>query len=298
MINRQGRIPTFAERFRLHVIYAWRHHRYLNLRNPRSFTELVQWRKLFDRDPRMPSLADKLAVKQHVGSLLGPEWVLPTLWSGTVLPEIPPCAPPFVVKARHGCNQTEFVLDEDFDWDAIHARARKWMRSAYGFWLDEWLYRGIPRGLLIEPYIGRGRELPVDYKFYVFGGAVRFIQVHLGRSSNHRWMQFDRRWRRVSASTADPDPAPPRSLAAMIAAAEKLGRGHDFLRVDFYEPAGKPVFGEITFYPGSGLDPFDPVSLDKTIGAEWLKVRSARPPDARPSHEPAPARDPEWALAR
>jgi hypothetical protein len=146
--------------------------------------------------------------------------------------------------------------------------------QSYGRWLDEWHYARIPRGILAEPFVGRGTQLPVDYKFYVFGGRAEYVQVHLGRGTDHRWILFDRAWQRVSAPTRDADPPPPRSFAAMVAAAEELGRGFEFVRVDLYEVDDRPLFGEMTFLPGSGLDRFNPVSLDGIIGAHWLRARS------------------------
>jgi hypothetical protein len=90
-------------------------------------------------------------------------------------------------------------------------------------------------------------------------------------------MLFDRSWRRVSVASADPDPVAPASLARMIVAAEVLAKGIDFLRVDLYEVGGRPLFGEMTFYPGSGLDRFDPVALDHELGAHWLRALAHEP---------------------
>lgn len=258
----------------MRLTYWWRHGRWPSLDRPRLFTELVQVRKLRDRDPRLPVMADKVAAKAFVAERLGAEWVTPTLWQGDELPAVAPWPAPFVVKARHGCKQNAFVRSDRDDWAAVRRRAHAWPRRRYGRWLDEWLYGHIPRGLLVEPMIGDARALPVDYKFYVFGGAVACVQVHLGREALHRWIVFDPEWRRVSGATADPDPAPPSSLGRMIQAAETLARGFDFVRCDFYEDGGRPLFGEFTFYPGSGLDPFDPVALDRELGARWLAVRS------------------------
>jgi TupA-like ATPgrasp len=260
-------------RARICLTYLWRHEILPDLDNPQSFNEWVQWRKLHDRDGRLPLLADKLRVKDIVADRIGSEWIIPTYWHGTELPTEPVWPTPFVVKSRHGCNQHVFVFDATANWDAIRRRAQKWMNSEYGFWLDEWLYRQIPRGLLIEPFIGKDKTLPIDYKFYVFGGRVEYVQVHLDRGGRHRWILFDRAWHRVSAGTTDPDPLPPYALTQMIEAAEELGRGFDFVRVDLYEASGKPLFGEMTFYPGSGLDPFAPTSLDAVIGAHWSKAR-------------------------
>lgn len=144
------------------------------------------------------------------------------------------------------------------------------MGSPYGLWLDEWGFRDIERGLLVEPFVGDGESLPVDYKFYVFHGRVEAVQVHLDREHDHRWLLFDRDWHRLSSATRDPDPAPPATLSRMIAGAETLARGFDFVRVDFYDTGPVPRFGEMTFYPGSGLDPFDPPSLDLELGRLWL----------------------------
>ena len=255
---------------RVHLTYAWRHRRLLHLDRPTRFTELVQRRKLTDRDPRLPVLADKVLAKNWVARTLGAEWIIPTLWHGDELPHQPRWRLPFVVKSRHGCNQRAFVRAETDDWPTIRRAANAWTKHAYGGWLDEWIYRHIPRGILVEPFVGSQGRLPIDYKLYTFHGHVAFVQVHLDRETRHRWIIMDRRWRRVSALTAEPDPAPPRSLTAMIEAAEALARGIDFVRSDFYEIGGKPVFGEMTFYPGSGLDPFDQPGLDEAMGAFWL----------------------------
>lgn len=243
-----------------------------DLDEPATFTELVQARKLDGHDPWMVGMADKVVAKARVAARLGTGWTIPTLWHGTELPETAPWPVPFVVKARHGCRQNIFVLDDSADWTAIRTRAASWMRRSYGGWLDEGLYRDIPRGLLVEPFVGTPPSLPIDYKFYVFGGRVAAVQVHLARGGRHRWVMFDRDWRRLSAGGAATAPPAPASLPAMIAAAETLGEARDFCRVDLYEIAGKPLFGEMTFYPGSGLDRFDPVALDALLGREWLRA--------------------------
>ena len=263
-----------VSRLRIFLTYVWRHHRIPRLASPRTFTEMVQHRKLHDRDPHMPALADKVRVKDFVRAKLGRDWVTPTLWQGTRLPDQPPWPRPFVLKSRHGCNQIAFVDDGNVHrWPEIRQRAHGWVRTRYGRWLDEWAYEDIEAGLLVEPYIGMPGRLPIDYKLYVFGGKVAYVQVHLDRAHHHRWLLFTPGWTLISARTQDADPVRPASLDRMIAAAETLGRDFDFVRADFYDVNGAPVFGEMTFYPGSGLDPFDPPELDYVIGAHWLRAR-------------------------
>lgn len=251
------------------LAYLWRHGRLPDLDAPKRFTELVQHRKLFNRDPRLPRMIDKVTVKRFVGETLGTAWVTPTLWTGEELPPERCWEAPFVVKSRHGCNQRCFVRIGNEDWDAVRLASDRWMRFTYGRWLAEWGYRSVPKGLLVEPFVGRAGQLPVDYKIYVFGGRAEFVQLHLEREHDHRWVLFDRVRRPVSRPSPDTNALTPASLNAMLQAAELLGRGFDFVRIDFYEVDGKPRFGEMTFYPGSGLDPFDPVELDGVLGQRW-----------------------------
>ena len=285
-LSRGANDASIAALARIGLTYWWRHGRLPDLANPTRFTEWVQWRKLFDRNPRMPALTDKVAVKHHVARVLGPEWLVTTLWHGDILPEICPWLTPIVVKSRHGCNHTRFVRSHDEDWLAVRTQAERWLRHPYGYWLDEWLYRDIPRGIIVEPFIGERGVLPVDYKLYVFGGRVSHVQVHLEREHAHRWILFTRDWKRRSARDGESDPLPPMSLDAMIAAAERLAASFDFVRADFYEVAGQPRFGELSFYPGSGLDPFNPDEIDLEMGALWTVARVASPHELR-THRPA-----------
>ena len=275
---------ALLRRLRVQITYLWRHGRFADVTNPRLLTEHIQWRKLYGHDPRYPPLADKLCVKDHVATRLGKHWLVPTLWRGTVLPTHPAWAMPFVVKSRHGCGHF-IVVRTMADYRTARRRSVRWMRTTYGVWLDEWLYRHIPRGLLVEAYIGEADRLPIDYKLFVFGGRVRFVQVHLDRATRHRWIVFDMAWHRVSPATADLDPPRPATLGRMIAAAEALGENFDFVRADFYEVAGQALFGELTFYPGSGLEPVDPPALNAAMGEYWSQARATA--TARPRRQAA-----------
>jgi hypothetical protein len=266
--SRVLRTPVGTSRLRIQICYLWRHRRLARLGQPQLLTEWIQHRKLHDRDPRLPILADKVQAKIEVAAALGERWIVPTLWRGSVLPDVPAWPFPYVVKSRHGSQQVQIVRNEADHRIAV-TRSRAWMKSGYGAWLDEWLYSEIPRGLLVEPFIGTGDALPVDYKLFVFGGRVSHVQVHLDRAGMHRWIVFDRQWRRASPATPDPDPPPPATLAQMIVAAERLGAGFPFVRADFYEVGGQPLFGELTFYPGSGLEHVEPAALDLEMGCLW-----------------------------
>lgn len=273
---------------RIRLTFLWRHHRLPALANPKRFTELVQRRKLLDRDPRMVSLVNKVTAKAAASRLFGEDWIIPTIWTGTSLPDDPDWAFPFILKASHGCNQNVVCHDQS-DYDGARARASKWTDRPYGLWLDEWAYRGAPRGFIVEPYLGDRTTRPVDYKIYVFGGFAAFVQVHVDRAKNHRWILYDRQWKQISKLGEAPLLAPI-NLERLLANAERIAKPFDFARVDFYEIEGVPKFGEVTFYPGSGLDRFDPPELDIEIGRHWLRAReSSFKGDEMPSSQPQAA---------
>ncbi|NCP23217.1 MAG: polysaccharide biosynthesis protein [Erythrobacter sp.] len=260
---------------RINLCYLFKQHRIPDLENAERFTEMVQLRKLHDRDPRHPVLMDKIAAKRLVADALGEDWVVPIRWQGADLPETIPFACPAILKARHGCNQYRVLRTAPTyrEWEQIRRTASRWMRREYGGWLDEWGYRDTPRGLLAEPLLNPDGALPVDYKIYVFGGQATHVQVHLDRAGRHRWVLHDRDWRQLVPG-ADA-PLPPVSLSSMLAAAEQLASGYDFLRVDFYEVEGRPLFGEFCLYPGSGLDPFAADWVDFELGALWRAARAS-----------------------
>ncbi len=265
-------LRLLVKRARIHIIYFWRHRRRLNLSKPKRFTELVQARKLHPRNVVISRLIDKIKVKHFVAAQIGRDWVIPTLWHGTRLPDHPISASPVIVKSSHGCNQYVVFHPETGDWADIKRKAAKWIRRPYGRWLDEGYYADVEPAVLIEPFMSPNGDLPVDYKLYVFGGKVAFVQVHVGRGAHHRWALFDRGWQRISKETCS-GIGPPISLTDMIEAAEILAANIDFVRIDFYEIAGKPLFGEMTFYPGSGLDPFYPECIDAIMGDLWLEAQ-------------------------
>ena len=252
------------------MTYRWRHGRWPSLERPVRFTEWVQWRKLNDRRADLALLTDKAHAKAIAEARLPTEYIIPALWLGMDLPEVPPWPMPFVVKANHGCKQFVIVRTAA-DYIAARKIAPRWLRAAYGTWLDEWHYGAARRLILVEPYIG-GAQLPVDYKVYVFGGRAEIVQLHTGRGGEHRWTQFDRDWQPLS----EPPPAeqragqaPPPRLADLLAAAELMARDWDFVRVDFYCEGNAVLFGEYCLYPGSGLDPFRPDALDLMLGKRW-----------------------------
>ena len=270
-------MPIIPDRIgiQLHALRAFG--RLLDIDNGQSFSEKCQRRKLArEQHARYAALADKLAVKRFVADRVGAGYVTPTLWSGVRLPAAPDPSWPahIVVKANHGSGTNLFVNTANANWSETERESRTWLLSSHAPSMKERWYELIPRRLLVEPNITESDEEPLNYRFFVFHGRVEFIQLDLYPNTERaRRAMYSRDWVLLPFTTKrrrEPTPQPPpRHLESMVAAAEALGAEFDFVRVDLYDLADGPRFGEMTFAPGSGFSPFDPPAYDLEIGRLW-----------------------------
>jgi hypothetical protein len=246
-------------------------------RPPLTFTEKVCHKLAHDRRPLARTYADKLAVRDHVRATC-PAVRLPRLLAHVeheddILSALPPA--PWVMKASHGsgmiliCDRPGAVTPS-----LVYQSARSWLRRDYGVRFWEWQYLGLPRRILFEEYLGRGRQTPDDFKFYVMHQQVRFIEVDQARYIRHTRDFFWPDWTPITsrigpAPTAAVPPARPANLAKMIAIAEALGAGTDFVRVDLYSIGEEIFFGELTHSPAAGKFDFADPALDLKLGSCW-----------------------------
>jgi hypothetical protein len=240
---------------------------------PETFNERIQHRKLHGDQAVFARYADKLGVKSHVRQVLGEAFVVPTLWHGKALP--PASARdwplPLVIKSNHGTGRNYFArTPADLEAPVLDALCAQWMTARSHPHLKERFYELIDRQLLVEPFLGE--NLP-DYKFYVFAGRVRCVHVDTDRRIAHKRNFYDPEWKRLPFALRYPPDSHeverPEHLTMMIEAAEKLGVGFDFVRVDFYDLIDGPRFGEMTFTPGGGYERFTPREWDRRLGSYW-----------------------------
>jgi hypothetical protein len=258
------------------VLDHFRYHgRLPNLQQPRTFSEKIAHRKLYDRDPRIPLLVDKIAAKEQMAGRFGQDFILPMLASFASEAEVNFAALPYpcVVKPNHLSGFNVFLRQQPADTDRVRRRLGRLLRQRYENASEEWAYSQIAPRLLVEPWIDGGEHGLIDYKLHTFGGRVFAIQVDVDRYTHHGRCFFDMAWKQMPLELVYPKAAyeipRPVALERMIQLAEQIGEGFSYVRVDLYEIAEKVKFGEATFYPGAGLEVFNPREFDTLFGAQW-----------------------------
>lgn len=247
------------------------------IREPRSFNEKVMYRKLYTDEEIFATLEDKWGSRDYVRDRVGEE-ILNEIYCVTKDPdEIPfeDLPEKFVVKASHGSGWNLLVVDKsEADFERIKATCEDWLSRTYVPTANEYWYEDIEPRILVEKYLDEvGQEVPRDFKFFVFHGQVKYIQVDFDRATQHKRCVFTPDWEFVDVRIRVPQGAPidrPENLEEMIGVAERLGEESDFLRVDLYNVDDEIiVFGELTVAHGSGGNNFEPVEYDFEFGSHW-----------------------------
>ena len=251
------------------------HGRLPNLLHPRTFSEKVAYRKLHDRDPKLSLLVDKIAAKRQMAARFGEEFILPLLATFDSESQIDFAALPYpcVIKPNHLSGFNVFLKERPADEKKARRQLGRLLHQRYERASEEWAYSKIEPRLLVEPFIEAGPHGLIDYKFHTFGGRVFSIQVDVDRYTRHARNFFDAAWKPMPFELVYPaakyEIARPAALEEMIHYAEQIGAGFSYVRVDLYEIAGKGIFGEATFYPGAGLEVFNPRKFDTLFGEQW-----------------------------
>jgi len=268
------RLPDYVL---INLTYFRTFRRLPNLRHPRTFTEKIAWRKLYQHNPQFPIFADKVAVKAEIANLIGEQHIIETLWVGDNPEDIPFDAlkPPYVIKVNHSSGGNVFIRTaQDIKKDKIVASMRGQLGFSHAHRSREWGYLGIPHKVLVERMVEMpGDDVPEDYKFFAYHGRVHFIEVDYDRFKGHKRNLYDREWNLLPVKLKFPPTSKaickPVNLGEMINLAEKIGAQFDFVRVDLYSPPQGILFGEVTFYPYSGLQRFIPKDWDNKFGEPW-----------------------------
>lgn len=256
----------------------------LNLDNPQTFSEKLQWLKLYNRNPEYVKMVDKIEAKNYVSSIIGEKYVVPTYATYNSVDEIEFDALPdrFVLKTTHAGGSVGVVICHDkthFDRDAAKKNLRIAMKRDHSKLGREWVYSQIKPRIIAEQLLevrpdGVG-DLP-DYKFFCFDGEVKALFVGSERQTGDvKFDFFDADFNHLDFIQGHPQlgrPIPkPARFEEMKALAGKLSEGLPHARIDLYDTGKSIYFGEITFFHFSGFTPFEPEEWDYIFGS-WLTL--------------------------
>ena len=263
----------------LKIAYFIHFKKRLNLKNPQTFSEKLQWLKLYNRNPLYTTLVDKYAVKKWVADKIGEEYVIPTLgvWDKVEDIDFDKLPSQFVLKCTHDSGSVVICRDKKkFNKkEAIKKLSRGLKHSGY-YYGREWPYKNVPRRIIAEKYIEDtdGQELR-DYKFFCFNGDPKFMYISNDRGVDPHTDFFDMEKRPLPFRLKDPPskhvPHIPEQFEQMKDLATSLSNGIAHVRVDFYLVNKKIYIGELTFFHNGGFTIFTPSVWDKKIG-DLLKL--------------------------
>lgn len=279
------RIITLKDETYVKILYEKVLKKKLDLDNPKTFNEKLQWLKLNDRNSDYVKMVDKYEVKEYVSSIIGEEYIIPTLGIYEKFEDIDFKKFPnqFVVKCTHDSASTVICKDKKtFNYEEAKNKINKCLKRNYYYLGREWPYKNVKPRIIIEKYMEDvSADVLRDYKFMCFNGKVKCSFVCSNRYSKTGINVdfFDLEWKKMPFErhykNSNLDISKPINYERMIELSEKLSKDIPFVRVDWYEINGKVYFGELTFYPGDGLEEFTPEKYDEILGS-WIKLPNVK----------------------
>ncbi len=248
-------------------IYQRRMGRPLDFNHLTTFTEKMQWLKLYDSTLLKSRLTDKYLVRRWVADKIGQEYLIPLLgvWNDFDDIDFNELPDQFVLKCNHGSGMNVIVRDKKtFDKQRAREKINAWLDTDFATMLLELHYTRIKRKIIAEKYIENMSDGVIDYKFHCFNGTPEFLQVIGDRdyAKHTRHQKFcDLDYNDIGAMFDDYPLFPyyvpkPAEFEKMKSFAKILSEGFSYVRVDFYEIDGKLLFGEMTFTSDAGYFPY------------------------------------------
>ena len=268
---------TFLK-FCFHASFGYK----LNLKDPKTFSEKLQWLKLYDRRPEYVEMVDKHRVRKIVAERIGEEYLIPQLgvWDRPEDIDFDALPDKFVLKCTHNSGVGMCICKDKstLDIEKVKRELAEGLAQDYYLGGREWPYKNVERRIVAEQYMedAETEELR-DYKFFCFDGVAKalFVATERQAAEETKFDFFDMDYNHLDFRNGHPNaqvpPKKPVQFEKMRQLAEALSVGIPHVRVDLYEVNGKIYFGELTFSHWSGMMPFEPASWDRTFG-DWLTL--------------------------
>lgn len=248
-----------------------------NLSTPINFSEKLQWLKLYNHKELYTLLVDKIEAKKWVAERIGKEYIIETLkvWDKAEDLSFDELPERFVLKCSHNSGGVTVCTDKAvLNKDSLVKEYKRLLKENYYYAGREWPYKNVKPRILAERFVTENPNTPLtDYKFYCFNGEPRFLYISQ-TDPEHKdtpITYLDTNWtltpfQRKNHSLLEPLPQRPDNLEEMLGICRTLSSGIPFVRVDLYNIEGKVYFSEMTFFPASGYNTFEPEEWDRKIG--------------------------------
>lgn len=254
----------------------------LNLKNPKRYTEKIQWYKLNYRTNLITLCADKYAVREYVeskglGFLLNELYAVYEKADDIDFSKLPNS---YAMKANNSSGTNRFVFDNSIaDHQSLREDAKNWLAHKAKSISGEWCYENIEPRIIFEKLLPRdeNNDLP-DYKFFCFNGEPYCLYTMIDYTDNHANgklgfydMEFNQLpYRRMDFAPITKELPKPKNFDKMVEYARILSKDFPHVRVDFYNIDGQIVFGELTFHNASGYTVFGPDEFDFIMGEKFI----------------------------
>lgn len=287
-LGARGYLNWMSDEMYLKLVFRGSLNKKLNLKNPKSFNEKLQWLKLHDRKSEYSNYVDKYEVRKYIAKTIGKEYLIPLIGIYDSVEEIDWKLLPnkFILKCTHGSSTNIICTDKDkLNIEDSKIKLNNWMKRNWYWFGREWPYKNVKPRIICEKYMvddyclkSKENEMPslTDYKFYCFDGNPRYCQVIKDRNTKETIDFYDKDWNYMNFTglhrPMNPYPHTKKvypkleKYQCMLDIATKLSEGYPFIRVDLYLIKGRIYFGELTFYPLSGFGVFDPPEWNIKIG--------------------------------
>lgn len=270
----------------LKLRFRMRMGRTLNLKNPQTYNEKLQWLKLHDRNPLYTKLVDKYEVRKYVAEKIGEEYLVPLLgvWDKFEDIDFDKLPDQFVLKCTHDSGGLVICKDKaKLDILAAKKKITRCMKINYYWAFREWPYKNVKPRIIAEKYMEDSVDGELrDYKYFCFSGIAKVLFIATNRCKEDEETSFDFfdiNYKHLDLTKGHPNaktlPHKPATFETMKKLSEKLAENFPQVRCDFYEVNGKTYFGELTFASGGGVVPFNPEEYDLEFG-RWIKISEIR----------------------
>lgn len=268
----------------LKIMYRLRMGKKLNLNDPQTFNEKLQWLKLHDRNPLYTTMVDKYEAKKYVASIIGDDYIIPTIGVWDKFDDIDFNTLPnqFVLKCTHDSGGLVICQNKNiFDIDSAKKKINTSLKTNFYWVAREWPYKNVKPRIIAEKYMEDSEDNELrDYKFFAFDGVAKALFIATDRKKKDEETKFDFfdiNFKHLDLTNGHPNadeiPHKPKCFDKMIELTQMISKKIPQVRVDFYEVNGKTFFGEITLSHWSGMKPFVPEEWDKIFGS-WIKLPS------------------------